>query len=79
MEAVREKTREELLNDLNREREKIKKLIDKNNALEAEKAEILAEARALKKELDHYAIKSSEIDMLKECIIRITLDRYGVR
>ena len=62
---------------------RIDQLTAENEELRSYSEALRKECIALKKELDKYAgtapIQESENAMLKECIVRMALDRYGVR
>lgn len=62
---------------------RIDQLTAENEELKKYSEALRVECVALKKELDRYAgtapIQESENAMLKECIVRMALDRYGVR
>lgn len=63
--------------------DRVNELTTENEDLKAYSESLRKECVALKKELDKYAgtapIHEGENVMLKECIVRMALERYGVR
>lgn len=58
---------------------RIDQLTAENEELKKYSEALRVECVALKKELDVNIGHSQDVGMLKECIVRMALDRYGVR
>lgn len=58
---------------------RIDQLTAENEELKKYSEALRVECVALKKELDANIGHSQDVGMLKECIVRMALDRYGVR